>query len=134
MATSLLQYVTQRLGFVIRSNPTLVGKHPGGIGVDPNTNVYLAYNGGVTASQVVRPANVAGRYYHAVHVLDLDGTDSWKIEGSLSYLDEGWQTVTGLGTLAANGISQFTGVYRQLRATKNSGTGVATKIILMAMR
>jgi hypothetical protein len=130
-----IEYTLQRLAYVVRANPTLVAKHPfKGLNADPAENTYLAYNGSITHADVRNPANVSGRYYHAVQILSLDGADSFKLQGTLAYTDEGWTDITGATALAANGITQFTGVWRQIRAVKNSGTGTATRVILLSMR
>ena len=80
------------------------------------------------------PVDVTGRYFHAVQVLGLDGGDSFKLQGTLAYKDEGWADITGATALTANGITQFTGVFRQIRAQKTAGAGTATRLIFMSMR
>jgi hypothetical protein len=73
---------------------------------------------------------VYGRYYHAVQITALDGSDSFAIQGSLDGLN--FVGITSLTALAANGISQFTGLYKAIRAIRNSGTGVASQINLLS--
>jgi hypothetical protein len=135
-AGTKLEVGLQRFAFFIRSNPTLVGKYPfKGLSADTDTDAcLLAFNGSLTHPNAKNPVDVSGRYYHAVQVLGLDGADSFKLQGTLAYKDEGWTDITGATALAANGITQFTGVFRQIRAQKNAGTGVATRVILMSMR
>jgi hypothetical protein len=135
-AGTKLEAQLQRLAFLVRANPTLVGKYPfKGLSADTESDAcLLAFNGSLTHPNAKNPVEVSGRYYHAVQVIGLDGADSFKLQGTLAYKDEGWTDITGATALAANGITQFTGVYRQIRAQKNSGSGVATRLILMSMR
>jgi hypothetical protein len=135
MGATKLDYVLQRLAFLSRFNPTLLGKHPAkGLDADPEANVYIVHNSSETGPIAKSPINVSGRFYHAIQVLDLNGSDSWKLQGTLSHVSEGWTDITGLTTLTANGRTEFTGIWRQIRAVKNSGSGTTTKIIFMSMR
>ena len=137
MATGTkLESALQRLAFLVRANPTLVAKYPfRGLNADTERDAcLLAFNGSLTHPNAKNPVDVSGRYFHAVQIIGLDGADSFKLQGTLAYKDEGWADITGATALVANGITQFTGVYRQIRGVKNSGTGVATRVILMSMR
>lgn len=72
-----------------------------------------------------------GRYYHAVQVTGIAGSDSIAIEGSL----DGTTFVaaaSAVSALIANGIVQFTGLFNFLRATRSSGTGTATNVYLLS--
>ena len=89
--------------------------------------LYNAGGAGATGPQT--PLNVTGRYYHAVQVTGIAGSDSFNIEGSLDGVN--WNTVGS--AIAANGITQFTGMFTYLRANKTAGTGTASIVTVLSM-
>jgi hypothetical protein len=83
--------------------------------------------------------DVSGRLYHVVQVTNLNGGDAIQISGSLDGV-----TFTPLTTamilsgvavnnLVANGIYEFTGIFKALKATRTGGTGTTTQALLASI-
>jgi len=89
----------------------------------PGDAEVLVSSGAVVANKVV---NTKGRYNHAFQISAISGSDSYKLQGRIGtgpFVDIVKGDATA--TLTGNGIYQFTGLWDEIQAVKNSGTGTA---------
>ncbi len=103
--------LSQRLAFLIRSNPTLLSRYDGSGDHDgfDEPPIFLA-----DAGAALDPIVVLARYYHAIQVSGLiNAADSVQIQVSFDGV-----TWANLGAaITANGVTQLTsGLYRLMKA------------------
>lgn len=91
----------------------------------PNPPGYFLWHNGTTRTN---PVDVMGRYYHAVQLTGI-GSDSIQVEGTIDGVN--WVSVGS--ALSSNGISQFTGLFWQLRATKTGSSSATTVLTLLSV-